>query len=120
MECGNITFEKLPEAVGFLIREVQRLNESISSLTEKQRPQKKTPLSVEQACEIIGKAKVTVYAMARKGLIPHYKSGRKLYFFEEELLEWIVSGKIKISEETREEVEAFLNSGIKRKPKCQF
>jgi len=39
------------------------------------------------------KAKSTVYTLVRKGSIPCYKSGKKLYFYEDELLEWINTGR---------------------------
>ena len=48
---------------------------------------------IEGAMRITGKAKPTIYANARKGIIPHYKRGNKLYFYEDELYKWIEGGK---------------------------
>lgn len=72
-------------------------------------PQKRIPIDIEEACRIIGKAKPTVYALVRKRLIPCYKSGKKLYFFEDELLEWISKGKKKTLQEIESEAEAEYN-----------
>jgi len=48
---------------------------------------------IEGAMRITGKAKPTIYANARKGIIPHYKRGNKLYFYEDELYNWIEGGR---------------------------
>ena len=63
---------------------------------------------------IDGKAKQTVYALACRGEIPNYKQGRTVYFFEDELLEWIASGKVKTNEELRKEAERALYKGTRR------
>jgi excisionase family DNA binding protein len=109
METNEISFENLPKAVAHLVSELAE----IKSLVEKRQapivPQKRIPIDIEEACRIIGKAKPTVYALVRKRLIPCYKSGKKLYFFEEELLEWISKGKKKTLQEIESEAEAEYN-----------
>jgi predicted DNA-binding transcriptional regulator AlpA len=107
MEANEISFENLPKAVAHLVSEVAE----IKSLVEKGRqapivPQKRVPIGIEDACQIIGKAKPTVYALVRKRLLPCYKNGKKLYFFEDELIEWIGRGKKKTLDEINDEVEA--------------
>lgn len=72
-------------------------------------PQKRIPIDIVEACKIIGKAKPTVYTLVRKRLIPCYKNGKKLYFFEDELLDWISQGKKKTLKEI--EAEAKLDFG---------
>lgn len=109
MEAKDISFENLPKAVAHLVSELAE----IKSLVEKgQTPvvsQKRIPIDIEEACRIIGKAKPTVYALVRKRLIPCYKNGKKLYFFEDELLEWISKGKKKTLQEIESEAEAEYN-----------
>jgi hypothetical protein len=90
----EISFENPPKAVAHLVSELAE----IKSLVEKGPqtpivPQKRVPIGIEDACRIIGKAKPTVYALIRKRLLPCYKNGKKLYFFEDELLECIAKGK---------------------------
>ncbi len=87
----EITFEKLPEAVGFLIHEVNQLKNLIEEIPRQEISQR--PIEINEACKILMKAKSTVYALVRKGSIPCYKSGKKLYFYENELLEWINTGR---------------------------
>ena len=59
----------------------------------------------------------TIYTLVRKGLLPAYKKGKKLYFYEDELLAWIENGRRKTSEQTYEEMLANMQSGVRHKPK---
>jgi predicted DNA-binding transcriptional regulator AlpA len=54
---------------------------------------KKIPIDINQASQITGLAKSTIYALAPVGAIPNFKKGKRLYFYEDELLAWINSGK---------------------------
>lgn len=105
MDVREISFENLPKAVAHLVSELAE----IKSLVEKgQSPTvslKRTPIDIEVTCRIIGKAKPTVYALVRKRLIPCYKNGKKLYFFEDELLDWISKGRKKTVQEIESEAE---------------
>ena len=107
MCADKITFDKLPEAVAFLIQEVSQIRE----LVEKNKPQpaeKRRPIEIDEACSFVKKAKPTIYALVRKGLIPCYKNGKKLYFFEDELMQWISNGKKKTIDEIKAEIESEL------------
>ena len=50
------------------------------------------PILIDEACKILGKAKPTVYTLSRLGEIPSCRQGRKVYFYEDELLEYINTG----------------------------
>ena len=110
MERNEISFENLPSAVAHLNNQVEELKELILRKESVSIPQKKTPIDIEKACEIIGKAKPTVYTLVRTRQIPCYKSGKKLYFFEDELLEWIRNGRRK----TMVEIEAEAAKNFRR------
>lgn len=105
MCTDEMTFDKLPQAVAYLIKEVAQIKELVGCKPLPP-PVKRVPLGIEEACRIIGKAKPTVYALVRKRLLPCYKNGKKLYFFEDELLECIAKGKKKTLSEIESEVEA--------------
>jgi len=49
---------------------------------------------IDEAAEITGLKKSTIYLKSSKKEIPHMKRGRKLYFKRSELLEWIEKGKV--------------------------
>jgi excisionase family DNA binding protein len=107
MTANEISFNDLPKAIAFLVSEVAE----IKSLVEKRQPQpisqKRVPIGIDEASKIIGKAKPTIYALVRKRLLPCYKNGKKLYFYEDELLATIEKGKRKSMSEIESEALAF-------------
>lgn len=92
MNQDEITFDRLPEAVAYLINEVSQLRKLVEE-KHKSTTTKRTPIGIDEACKIIKKAKPTVYTLVRKRLLPCYKNGKKLYFYEDELFDWIEKGK---------------------------
>ncbi len=113
MSENEISFENLPKAVAHLVSEVAEIKSLVEKGQTSAIPQKRVPIGIEEACLIIGKAKPTIYALVRKRLLPCYKNGKKLYFFEDELLAWIETGKKKTMREIDEEAEVFAR-GSKR------
>ena len=53
----------------------------------------------------------------RTGLIPAYKRGKKLYFYEDELLKWIEAGKKQSQPLSYQEQSVQILKGMKRKPR---
>lgn len=74
-------------------------------------------IEIDEACKITRMAKPTIYTLAHKGLIPAYKKGKKLYFYEDELLQWIESGRKQMQAMSLQEQAAEIVHGAKRKPK---
>ena len=109
MEKNEINFENLPKAVALLVNEVAELKTLVTQKQETKTTNKRIPIEIEEASKIIGKAKPTIYALVRKRLLPCYKNGKKLYFFEDELLKWIESGKKKTIKEIHAESNAFVS-----------
>lgn len=91
-----ITLES-EELESLIIRSVNtaiRLNEmGLEAL--KTQVSEKTPLKIEDVCQLTGLARSTIYYLAPKGLIPCHKKGRRLYFFHDELVAWLKSGRTK-------------------------
>ncbi len=98
----EITFNDLPKMVVVLSNKIDELKTIVESQRIENTPTQRNPISIDEACEIIKKAKPTLYTLVRKRQIPHYKNGKKLYFYEEELLEWIEKGKRKTIQEIDE------------------
>jgi len=115
----EITFERLPEAGGYLTEQVASLKEMVSAL-QAPAPEEKSLIGIEEACEVIQKAKPTIYALVRKGIIPAYKRGKKLYFYREELLAWVESGRKSHTHAptfSAEEHLAAMRASVRHKPK---
>ena len=91
--ANEITFDKLPQAVGYLTEQVERIHKIVAALQPQTAIDKHRIVEIDEACKITRKAKPTIYTLARKGLIPAYKHGKKLYFYEDKLLHWIESSR---------------------------
>ena len=111
MDIHEISFENLPKAVAHLVKEIAEIKLLVQNVQVcvqvYESKDKSIPIGIEEASRIIGKAKSTIYALVRQRKIPCYKYGKKLYFFEEELLEWISKGKKKTLQEIESEVLKF-------------
>jgi excisionase family DNA binding protein len=110
MDKNEISFDNLPKAVAHLLGEVAEIKLLVEKTQLSSVGSKRVPIGIDDACKLIGKAKPTVYALVRKRLIPCYKNGKKLYFFEEELLAWIENGRKKTAEEIAKDATDFVNS----------
>lgn len=106
MDSNEISFENLPRAVAHLVSEIAEIKFLVERKEIPVISQKRVPIDIEAACQLIGKAKPTVYTLVRTRKIPCYKNGKKLYFFEDELLDWISKGKKKTLQEIQSEAEA--------------
>ena len=115
-----ITFEQLPQAVSELTTQVMELRTMVSSLQPQVPTEKHRIIGIDDACIITQKAKPTIYTLARKGLIPAYKRGKKLYFYEDELLKWIEEGRKVVTTKSYDEILASMQSTVRNKPKNGF
>ena len=109
MVQNEITFENLPKAVAHLVSEIAEIKYLVCKGQKPIIPPKRIPIGIDDACKLIGKAKPTVYTLVRKRLLPCYKNGKHLYFFEDELLAWIEGGKKKTVAEINEKAKAFIS-----------
>ena len=80
MANEQITFDKLPQAVGYLTEQMEQIRQMVAALQPQTSSDKHRLVEIDEACKITRKAKPTIYTLARKGLIPAYKRGKKLYF----------------------------------------
>ena len=115
-----ITFEQLPQAVSELTTQVMELRNMVASLQPQAPAEKHRIIGIDDACIITQKAKPTIYTLARKGLIPAYKRGKKLYFYEDELLKWIEDGRKVVTTKSYHEMLAYMQSTVRNKPKNGF
>lgn len=93
MNINEVSFDTLPKVIAYLMQEVAEIKSILEKMQTPIVSIKKYPIGIDEACKIIDKAKSTVYALVRKREVPCYKNGKKLYFFEDELLAWIEKGK---------------------------
>ena len=118
MSENEITFEKMPQAIAMILSEVS----NIKHLIEKEREPVKTrqPIDIEGASQVIMKARSTIYYLTRKGKIPSYKNGKKIYFYKDELLAWVDAGRRKTTAELKAEIEAETKTNKTKRPTRRY
>jgi len=121
---SNLSFDQLPKAVGELLTKVDYV---ISRLDEKKEVDGSSPtqdddqmMTMDEACQFIGKKRSTMYSLTSERRIPYRKRGNKLYFFKKELVEWIQSGgaydkPYTLSEQEQTEFDAHLEQMREKK-----
>ncbi len=117
MANEQITFDKLPLAVGYLTEQMEQIRQMVEALQSQTSSDKHRLIEIDEACKITRKAKPTIYTLAREGLIPAYKRGKKLYFYEDELLKWIDEGRKSFPSKSYDEMLASMQSGVRHKPR---
>jgi len=123
-ETNNLSFDQLPKAVGELLTKVDYV---ISRLDERKDADGSSPtqdddqmMTMDEACQFIGKKRSTMYSLTSERRIPYRKRGNKLYFFKKELVEWIQSGgaydkPYTLSEQEQAEFDAHLEQMREKK-----
>lgn len=113
----------LEQEIQILIEKVDHLTTLVNELKNMTTPIEQSSVSnrhvltdIYGAMRITGKAKPTIYANARKGIIPSYNRGNKLYFYEDELYRWIEGGKHDCYGINSEEMLKDIRQGIHHLP----
>lgn len=120
---NSITFDELPGAVSSLVNLVRELANEVrelrAQLTSERGNQKSNTkfIGLAEACEILGKAKSTVYRLVKEGLVPAYKvPGEKEWrFIESELVEHVTGNKRQSSVLSFAEMESEISRGTRAK-----
>mgnify|MGYP003511462127 CR=1 FL=1 len=72
-----------------------------------------TPMDVKDLSEYLKLSVSAIYKLTSTSEIPHYKSGKRLYFKKEEIDEWIFSKRIK----TRDDIENEAMEYLRKNPR---
>lgn len=114
MSEHEISFSELPKILLKVLSIVEETNRNVQAL--KPYENQRSPIGIEKACLITQKKKSTIYKLCNSGQIPCYKKGKRLYFYEDELLNWLKEGKRKTIEEVRAEIKAQIrrNTGFSK------
>ena len=68
--ANEITFDKLPQAVGYLTEQVERIHKIVAALQPQATTDKHRIVEIDEACQITRKAKPTIYTLARRERLP--------------------------------------------------
>lgn len=71
---------------------------------------RRVPVNIDRVSELSNLAKPTIYGLVSAKKIPYAKQGKKLYFFEDEIIDWIRQGKRKTLIEIEAEAAAHIEN----------
>ncbi len=92
MAENKITFEQVPETLAEMRAELSELRRIISSNSSQPAPKNKL-MTIEEAAKFLNLSKPTIYRLVSNRVMPFHKQSGKLYFFENELIEWVKNGR---------------------------
>jgi excisionase family DNA binding protein len=113
----EITFEKVPQAIAFLITEVQELKQTV--LQAANNPNVKQELdrwmNLKELRDYLPDhpANPTIYGWVSKRLIPHHKGGKKLRFRKSEIDNWLSASKRQSNDEIETAAQEYLSKKTK-------
>jgi len=107
---AELDFNSLPCAVSSLTEMVRELNRKMDLLADVPRENKKTRVSLEEACEMYDLKKPTFYSYVSNGLISPIKIGRRNFFQVSDLEEFFLSKRKKTKAEIAAEVDQELKN----------
>ncbi len=110
MSKNNLTFDYLPQAVSNLVEKVELIERILLQNLNESGSDPNKLLNVKQAAKFLNLAVATIYTKTSNHEIPFMKRGKKLYFAQEDLINYLKEGRKKTNEEIQEEAEAYLTS----------
>lgn len=111
----------MPKMLAEMMEQMTYMTKELTSMSKRLQNQSKTVpaegfIDLETACEVVHLKKPTIYKLAQKGLIPHYKPAKELLFRRSELIKWVEDSR-RISKMSLEEITQMMTGTVKRKPK---
>ena len=105
----KLTLENLPQAVTNLSDQVNQLTQIIlDKNTQEYKPTSDKLLTIKEAADYLNLSVPTIYGLVSKRKIPFMKRSKRLYFSNEELMDYIKEGRIKTNSEIEAEADAYL------------
>lgn len=110
----SLTFEKLPEAVTMLTKEVSELKRLfVEKQAQTPTDQPEQLFTIQEAAEFLSLSVPTMYAKVSRGELPVMKRSKRLYFSRTELLAYLKGGRKKSNIEIEQEVNTYLSNNKK-------
>ena len=106
----NLTFDQLPKAVTMLTNEISELKRLVLEISDQQITDKTDRLfTVQEAAQLLHLSVPTLYSKHSKRELPGVcKKGKRLYFSQQKLIEWVKEGIQESSVEIKVEAESYL------------
>jgi len=66
------------------------------------------PMTIEEAAAFLHSSKSYVYKLTSENKIPHFKKGKRVYFYSENLESWLAESSVPTVSDIRNRVDSFL------------
>jgi len=111
VEMDKITYDKLPEAIGYLIDKVESLEMILQAKSQQPVEPSNLWFNIDELRTYLPDkpARATVYSWVSSKHIPSHKNGKRLRFFKPEIDQWLSLGKRKSEGELQIEAAEYLN-----------
>ena len=106
----QLTFEQLPQAVSQLYSKLEDIERLLLQKNSPAHQQSEALLTIAQAADLLRLSVPTVYGLVSRREIPSMKKGKRLYFSNQELTDWVKSGRKQTNTEIEGEADAYLGS----------
>ncbi|SDH32567.1 transcriptional regulator, AlpA family [Flavobacterium omnivorum] len=93
-------FEIILEKLNNIEKAIEKLNTSSNNDDDF--------MNIEQVASFVGLSKATVYGLILQRKIPHFKVGKRLYFKKSEIVNWIISSKVKTEQEVNQLADEYI------------
>ena len=105
-----------PELLRLILREELELFRQFNPLQAlPQHEAGKTIFNLDQFCEYTGLSKQSAYKLTGKGLVPHSKRGKRLYFDKAEIDAWLLQNRVGNVSETESKADEYLMKNRRRR-----
>ena len=110
----KLSFDQLPKVVTELTNEISELKRLIVEKDEDQ--SRKTPeqfLTIQEAAQLLNLTVPTLYSKVSRRELPVMKRGKRLYFSNAELIDYIKDGRKKSNSQVEREAQDYINKSQK-------
>jgi excisionase family DNA binding protein len=113
----EITFEQLPNAVNQLFGKLENIERLLLQTPHTTQPEPEKLLTVQEAANFLTLSVPTIYLLISKGELPVCKRGKRCYFSNKDLMDYVKAGRKKTVSEIESEVDNYLINHKKKSGK---
>ena len=110
MESTVITFDQLPQAVYQLSQKVDDLTELLKTFATTQKPVEDRRFTVEELSKYLPgePSYLTIYGYVQRREIPFGRSGKRLFFLQSQIDQWIAAKQVKTTAQLAEQAQSHI------------
>ena len=115
----EISFNDMPRVISLIYSKLEELEKLILANNAQQDPKVNDHvlMNTDEACNFLMMPKPTLYAKLVDGSIPSIKQGKRYYLYNDELVQWLETGRKSSRIQQAEELRQEILSNHKRKSK---